>query len=452
MSKLEINIPMTPTQRAILNDKHRFKVVCCGRQFGKSHFAAGTAIILALTKPNSRIWIISPTYRQSGYLFDKVVELCRQNNVPINVKKSNLELVITFTTNGSTFQALSGDSPDKLRGATLSYLIVDEAAMIDDEIWTKHLRAMLAVQRAPVLFLSTPKGKNWFFDLYQLGLGDNPAWKSFHYSSYDGIICANDTEEDHPGRDELDRIKVETDEVTWRQEYEAEFIEGGGQVFGHWKTEAIPRKPEDGHTYIAGLDLAKHVDFTVLTVYDIDSLKPIDYLRMSELDWSVQIPRIKEFLNRYHNPRVYCDSTGVGDAIVERMRVEERMDVVGIVFSAKQKQQMIQNLAVMLNNEEITVPDDKVFIDELERYAYTQSTTGNFRYSAPPNYHDDCVCSLALVAWGISKLAKDVGFYQEDVDSNDDWKLNDFEWDDVEEFDWSQPSEWSNGPSPRSRL
>lgn len=438
MSILKPEIPLTENQWNILKDPHRFKIVCCGRQFGKSHFAAGTAILLAHKQPNSRIWVISPSYRQSTFMFDKVVELCRQNNIPINVKKSNLELVITFTITGSTFQALSGDAPDKLRGATLSYLIVDEAAMLSDEIWTTHLRPMIAVQRAPVLFLSTPKGKNWFYDLYQLGLGDNPAWKSFHYTSYDGIICAEDNDENHSGRDELDHIKAETDEVTWRQEYLAQFVEGGGQVFSHWKTETIPKEPEDGHTYIAGLDLAKHVDFTVLTIYDIDSHKPIDYLRMSELDWGTQISRIKTYLAKYHNPRVYCDSTGVGDAIVERMRLEENMDVVGIVFSAKQKQQMIQNLAVMLANEEITVPDDKIFVDELERYEYTQTATGQFKYSAPAGFHDDCVCSLALVAWGISKLAKDVGFYQDEADTNDDdWRLDNFDWGDIEEFDWS---------------
>lgn len=436
MTTLNIEIPMTENQRRILLDNHRNKVALCGRQFGKSHFAAGTVNVVALSTRNARIWVISPTYRQSGYLFDKVEQMCKENNIPIRVKKSNQEMIITYLTTGSTFQALSGDDPDKLRGQTLNYLIIDEAAMLDDEIWNKHLRPMTAVFQAPVLFISTPKGKNWFYDIYQLGLTDNPNWKSFHYTSYDGIICAKDTPENHPGRDELDRIKAETDEVTWRQEYLAEFLDGGGQVFTHWKTEKLIKTAEDGHSYICGLDLAKHVDFTVLTIYDMDSHKPVDYLRMSDLDWSAQIFTIKEYLKRYHNPRVYCDSTGVGDSIVERMRVEENIDAIGIVFSTKQKQQLIQNLAVMLNKEEITVPDDMVFVDELERYKYDISSTGNFKYSAPSGYHDDCVCSLALVAWGISHMAKDIGFYQEDTTKEDNkYSLDEFDWG-IEEFDW----------------
>lgn len=432
MSELVISIPMTDTQRKILLDNHRFKVVVCGRQFGKSYFASGTVITTALSKRNSMIWVISPTYRQSGYMFDKVEQMCRENNIPIRVKKSNQEMIIKFLLTNSTFQALSGDDPDKLRGQTLDYLIIDEAAMLSDEIWTKHLRPMTAVFQSPVLFLSTPKGKNWFYDLYKLGESGSHSWKSFHYTSYDGIICAKDKKK---GKAELDKIKAETDETTWRQEYLAEFIDGAGLVFTHWKTSKIKRTPEDGHSYICGLDLAKHVDYTVLTVYDMDSKLPVDFLRMSELDWTSQIYHIKEYSKRYHNPRIYCDSTGVGDSIVERLRLEEGLDVQGIVFSNKSKQQMIQNLSVMLSREELLVPEDAVFSDELERYEYELSSTGNFRYNAPAGYHDDCVCSLALVAWGMSKMAKDIGFYQEEGEDSKYHIDDDFDWD-IEPFDW----------------
>ena len=68
--KLNINIPLTDTQREILLDEHRFKVVCCGRQWGKSHVAGAKVPLVCLSKQNARVWVISPTYRQSGYLFE----------------------------------------------------------------------------------------------------------------------------------------------------------------------------------------------------------------------------------------------------------------------------------------------------------------------------------------------------------------------------------------------
>lgn len=436
MSKLSITLPLTASQLVIFRDSHRFKVVCCGRQFGKSHLAGVTVITIGLSKRNGKIWVISPTYRQSGYLFDKIELMCKENKIPIKVKKSNQEMIITFLTSGTSFQALSGDDPDKLRGQTLDYLIIDESAMLSDEIWSKHLRPMTAVCQSPVLFISTPKGKNWFYELYKLGNTDNKYWKSFHYTSYEGIICEKNHED---GKQELDKIKEETDEITWKQEYLAEFIEEGGLVFTHWGYHEITRMPEDGHSYICGLDLAKHVDYTVLTIYDMDTHIPVDYLRMSNLDWSEQIFKIKEYTKRYHNPRIYCDSTGVGDSIVERLRLEEHLDAIGITFSSKQKQQLIQNLAVMLSREELLIPTDPIFADELERYEYEQTANGNFKYSAPSGYHDDCVCSLALVAWGIQHLAKDIGGYQEPDTVNDPYRLEDMDWD-LEPFEWEEPT------------
>lgn len=361
------------------------------------------------------------------------------------MKKSNQEMVITFTTTGTKFQALSGDNPDALRGATLNYLIVDEAAMLDNEVWEKYLRPMLAVNRSPVLFLSTPRGINWFSDIYKLGLEDgDPEWKSFSGSSYDGIICARDTPDNPIGKRELDRIKEQTDPVTWRQEYLAEFIDGAGLVFTHYKSVPLPRQPEDGHVYICGLDLGRHNDYTVLTVYDLDSMLPIDMFRIQDTEWNTQINYIKEYSKKYHHPRIYSDSTGIGDSIVERLKMEEGLDVVGVVFSAKVKTQLIQNMAVMLNNEELLVPDLPVVKDEIERYAYDITVNGNIRYNAPSGTHDDTVCSIALAAYGLHNSVKCIGFYQEesrdiyeDLAKENRWDTEEYSYD----FDWDKAFE-----------
>lgn len=412
---LDINLSLTPMQLKILQDNHRFKVLCIGRQSGKSHLAACMVIMKALQKPNSVIWLISPVYRQSGYMFDKIVTLCKDNNIPISTKRSNQDMVITFSITGSKFQALSGDDGDKLRGQTLDYLILDEAAMLNDEIWSKYLRPMTAVFRSEVLFLSTPKGKNWFYDIYKLGLEDSPEWKSFQATSYDGIICAHDKPDDHPGKDELDKIKSETDDLTWRQEYLAEFLDSGGVVFtsytpAHYSDDI---EIEDGAVYFVSIDLAKHSDYTVLFVANVETNEIVYYWRATGLSWESQMDRFLEISKRYHNPTFFVDSTGLGDTIVERM-IEEGLDTRGIVFSSKSKQQMVQNLAVMLQRKELLPPDVKEVLDELDRYTFEHTSTGQFRYSAPDGYHDDCVSSLMILAWALSKVPSDIGFVTDD--------------------------------------
>lgn len=432
MTSLNINLSLTPMQMKIIQDEHRFRVLCIGRQAGKSHLAACAVILKALQKPNAVIWLVSPVYRQSIYMFDKIVTLCRENNIPISTKKSNQNIEITFTITGSTFYGLSGDDGDKLRGATLDLLIVDEAALIPDpEIWPKYLRPMVSVNHAPVLFLSTPKGKNWFYDIYKLGLDENNKdWISYQASSYDGIICANDTEEYHPGKDELDQIKTETDDLTWRQEYLAEFLDNGGTVFTSYTPAPYSDDIEikDDSVYYVSIDLAKHSDYTVLFVADVETNEIVYYWRATGLSWESQLARFKEISKRYHNPTIFVDSTGLGDTILERM-VEEGLDARGIVFSSKSKQQMVQNLAVMLQRKELCPPNIKEVLDELDRYTFTHTSTGQFRYSAPEGLHDDVVSSLMILAWALSKIPSDIGFVTED-------ELNGVKSEKKEEIPW----------------
>jgi hypothetical protein len=115
------------------------------------------------------------------------------------------------------------------------------------------------------------------------------------------------------------------------------------------------------------------------------------------------------------------------------------VDAVGIVLTSKMKQQVVQNLAVMLSREEIPAPEDKITTEELDRYQYDHTSTGQFKYNAPSGYHDDCVMALSLVAWGISHTAKDIGFYTEpdEKKSKRDPSVpeDNFSWD-LEEFNW----------------
>ena len=427
-----------PAQHKIFYDTHRFKVVDAGRQFGKSQLAGVFGITYALQHPYSEGWIISPSYRQSTFLWKKIKRICEELGIPIIAKSSNHDISITFKYNGSVIRALSSDDPDKLRGETLSLLIVDEAAMMANNIWTEHLRPMMMVHKAPAMFISTPKGKNWFYDIYQLGVSNDPKhkdWISFKYTSLDNPLI---------DKGEIDAIREQTPESLFLQEYMGEFLDAGGEVFNHYAVAPMSGKAEDGHVYIAGLDLARQTDFTVLTIADINTLEVVDILRMNTIDWYSQISRIKEYLKRYHWPTVYADSTGVGDAIVNRMIQEEGLDVRGLVFSARSKTQMIQNLAVMLQKEELVLPDLPMVKDEFDRYSYKQTQSGALQYSAPSGYHDDIVCSFALLAWGAKHCAQDIGGYYEDKKSkdNDRYSLDPFRWDYdycADDFSWDYP-------------
>lgn len=397
--------------------------MCCGRQAGKSHMASAYAIVKCLSKREQLLWVISPSFRQSGFLFDKIVSFCNEFKIPTNIKKSQQEMSITFKLTGSVIQAVSGEDGDKLRGATLDGVIIDEAAMMRPNTFEEHIMPMLVVRKGEVMMLSTPKGKNWFYDWYA---SKDKDVQSFHYISTDNPYISPD---------ELERARRNTDDLTFRQEYLGEFLDNGGEVFTHYAISDYPLGThQDGHMYIAGLDLAKSVDYTVLTIADADTREIVDVMRMSDLSWESQVFKIKEYLKRFGNPIVYCDSTGLGDPIVERL-VNEGVEARGLVFSSKSKEQMVQNLAVMLQNEEIKLPNIPEYISEFAQFTFVHSPTGRFKYSAPPGKHDDCVASMCLLAWGISQIASDVGpFFLETKQENSedleafDWVQDDFDW------------------------
>ena len=429
---LNINFYLSKAQSTILFSKARFKVVKTGRQFGKSYLGAVFVVTLALQKKNSTGWIVAPVFRQALMLLDKVRELCETNKIEFVYNKT--EMMIYFPLTHSKVCAMSGDDPNKIRGQTLDYLVIDEAAFIGSDIYEEHLEPMIAIRKAPVMFISTPYGRNWFYDLYKYAeSGEDPEYQAFHYTSADNPLMPKDF---------LEKVKSKVDPLKYKQEYLADWLDEGGLVFNHYITRPVIGHPDEKRCYLAGLDLGKHVDYTVMTIADINTYEICDEFRFNKYDWDEQADMIQEYSKRYKNCPIYMDSTGVGDSMVDRLK-NRGLTIYPMVFSNTTKKQMIQNLVVMLQNEELAIPDNTVCIKEFERFEFTLLPSGAIKYAAPGKQHDDYVCSMALLAWGLEHTAKAIGGYLKDNQSvtkdSTLWKMVSFEWA-QEEFNWAYQS------------
>jgi hypothetical protein len=306
--------------------------------------------------------------------------------------------------NGSTIWAKSADNPDSLVGEGLDLLIMDEAARTKPDAWEVALQPALSDKKGDAIFISTPKGKNWFYNLYLRGTNEsNPEYKSFNYPS-----TANTFIQDFD--QEIERRRLTTPEEIFRQEYLAEFIAGGGEVFQDVTSvvEESIREPVGGHAYVMGVDLGKHRDFTVLTVADIATSRIVHYERFNKIDWNFQKDRIVYAATLYNNAVIYIDSTGVGDPIVEDL---QRVDMLisPYKFTIQSKYDLIKNLRIMIKSKKVFLPNVQVLIDELSSYTFKISDqSGVVHYSAPEGMHDDCVVSVMLTAWGLSKNRTEV--------------------------------------------
>lgn len=172
---------LTKPQLTILSDKHRFKIINAGRRFGKS-FLSGAAILKQISKPNSTVWYVAPTW-------DMAKKIMWDDWLPKHIPKewiadiNKMDKVYKFI-NGSILYVLSADNPEHLRGSSLDLLIMDECAFIKDGVW-EIVRPALADKQGDSILVSTPKGYNWFYDLYQAAKEDED-WGYFQFTTLDG--------------------------------------------------------------------------------------------------------------------------------------------------------------------------------------------------------------------------------------------------------------------------
>ena len=219
---------LTPAQSQIAKATNRFRVVCCGRRFGKTTLAVEEIKGKAVSKPN-RIAYIAPTYRQAR---DIAWEMLRRELQPIilDTNESRLEIKVRTLRGGESLIVLRGwESIETLRGQAFDFIIIDEVAMMRDFQlqWQEVIRPTLTDTKGEVMFISTPRGFNHFYDLFNQESKDED-FKSFHFTSYDNP---------HLPKDELQKAKQELTEDRFAQEYLADFRKTEGLVFKEFNRE-----------------------------------------------------------------------------------------------------------------------------------------------------------------------------------------------------------------------
>ncbi len=292
------------------------------------------------------------------------------------------ELLLEYAS-GSTIQFFSAERYDNIRGFTFEYLVCDEFAFMSEQAWTEVLRATVLVKGRKVLLISTPKGRNHFYKLYQMD-GYNPQYKSFTMTSYDNPIIIPS---------EIDDAKQTLPDHVFRQEYLAEFIDGGAGMF---KDVQINNTPEMTGRYYAGIDVGRADDYTVLTV--LNNKSEVVYCeRWRQMDWTEIVQKVKEQLLKF-NPDTLIEVNSVGDAVFEMLRNEiPSVYISPFITTSKSKQDIIENLIVANQDKTLKVLQTDWLLKELEVFSYEYNPkTRSVKYSAPFGFHDDGVMSLAI--------------------------------------------------------
>lgn len=372
----------------------RFIVISCGRRFGKTMLCAFIVVWDALKSPGHNIWIVAPTFPQTDILWEMIIQYMPKEYI----KKVYEGRKLIELRNGSRIWAKSADNPQALVGRGLDLIVFDEASMVPIDAWN-YMRPALGDRRGRAIFPSTPKGKNWFYDIFMKDPsrgGDDPDYHSYQYPS-----MVNE----YLDPNEFESMSKDLPEIMYRQEILADFIESGGEVFRNLNRVLAPclKDPIAEHNYVGGGDLGKYQDFTVLFIADLDTNELVYYERFNKLDWDYQKVRITSALKRYNDAEMYIDSTGVGDPIVEDL-IRQGANVKAYKFTNITKKQAIENLMKMVDDATIRIPNNPEIRHEFEIFGYEQTDFGNIRYRAPDGHHDDIVIAAALCAWGLDQM------------------------------------------------
>ena len=228
---------LTAPQKDILNNPARFKVVASGRRFGKT-YASIAAVAQQARFPNRKCMMVFPSYRMAKQIvFDDLIQLLKSKNWVKKINQSDLTVTLV---NNSIIMLRSADNPDSIRGVGLDFVVIDEAADIPEEAWTAVIRPTLSDRMGSAMIIGSPKGRNFFYDLFQ-NAKHMEDWNSWQYTTAQG---GNVTEQ------EINQAKQDLDERTFQQEYLAQFVNYSGVIyyaFGEHNIQSMPQ-PADVRT------------------------------------------------------------------------------------------------------------------------------------------------------------------------------------------------------------
>lgn len=393
--KFEPRLYQLPLLKA-LDEGTKRAVIVWNRRSGKDKTCFNYMIKKAFEKKGTYFYFL-PTYSQAKkVIWDNIDNdgLRMLDHVPKEViaGTNGTELKIELI-NGSVIQLIAADEFKKSGvGTNPIGVVFSEYSITNPDAW-KFVSPILAANGGWAIFNFTPRGMNHAFNLLNQAKA-NEKW-------YTEVLTVDET---HVFTDEaLEEEKRNNPQDFFEQEYYCKFIEGAGQFFKRIDDCLIEEREgfEPNHKYQIGVDLAKYLDFTVITIIDLNTFNVLKQERFNQIDWNLQKAKIEAIYHKYNKPLIYIDSTGVGDPIYEDL-ARRGLRIEGYKFNETSRKDLLNNLAIKIEQGKIRIPDSEILKAELQSFHYElRGETGRIKLTVPEGMHDDTVFSLALACWNL---------------------------------------------------
>lgn len=392
---VHFDITLSKSQREawdLIHDKrYKYITLAYSRQSGK------TILMLCLcvewlTGKNNQIAYICRNYILAKKLYRELIRILPKEFI----KGSNATDFTIESIYGSTLTFFSAESGSSLRGQTFTHAILDEFAFHKQEqpdgtlLWNDILSPTLKARGKKCIFVSTPLGKNIFYQMYQRGLSEDfPNYASIKKTIYDdGFI----TEE------QIEEIKKSIPDMSFRSEYLCEFMDDANTFFvGYGDCFDIDKFNRNCKEWI-GVDLSStsNGDATI-----ISEINEYDEVTQEEVRGGLdaKYKRIAEIINKRNPVAVYLENNGVGLPMINEIKklVKNKNRIYEWTTTNASKEEIISDLAVAIANRNIHfLKDDIKLYNELGDFVVTFSKTRKLTFAARGNAHDDRCLSLAI--------------------------------------------------------
>lgn len=340
--------------------------------------------------------------------------------------------VTTYPETNSEAAIGTAGSKNAGRSFTLTHLHGSEVAFWPDAE-SIIAGAMQAGNPAVVLESTANGAQGYFYNLCMEALDGNSQWRLHFYPWW---WDAEYRIELDPGEvveytDEeaalVEKHGLTAEQIKWRrvkrgelkgfflQEYPEDpvtcFLLSGLGYFGDItnvrKVTPGSRTPDPTHKYYAGLDFAQTVDWLALSIIDATAGEEVDLLRIQRLPWKEMRRQCIERLKYWGVKLCMAESNSMGSTNIEAMRDEMRVvgcrtEVRPYTTNSLNKAGAMSNLHEGMHGGLLAVLDEPVRLKELRVFKSSQTATGLWQLSAPPNEHDDTVIALALALEAIN--------------------------------------------------
>lgn len=375
---------LTQAQSNIASDTHRFRVVNCGRRFGKTTLAVLEMVAKAVYGNDRMICYIAPTYQQARDIAWQELKKIAQPAIN-KVNESRLEITLNTTQGGTSTIRLQGwESIETLRGQKFHFVVVDEIASMRNwhANWQEVIRPTLTDYKGEALFISTPKGFNHFYDLFNLENKDHD-YKSFHFTTYDNT---------HIPVEEIEKAKLELTEDRFAQEYLADFRKTEGLVYKEFDRtrhlfDGEVRNPAE---FIAGVDFGFTNPCAVLHIvrdYDNNYFVTNEWYQRGRTD-----EQIGDYIKSCNFNVVYPDPENPSAISV---LTAKGINVTEVVKGKDSIMNGINRVRNLFKRNKLRIHKDCVnLIGELETYSYPEKKPNSNEQENPIKENDHAMDAL----------------------------------------------------------